>query len=180
MNIPDKIIKSKDFLETWEFSPSEWNSYVKAAKLLKKEDNIYFGVAILIAGIPFLMFVRNTTFLMASIFVIPFAFLIPWARNKFLTSYLKTTNNSSTVHFYSDYILVNDKRINLFGDKRWIKSMKIINTKNSLSLLEIEIAWSTRKGDTFDEVRVPIPTDKMERAEGIIEYYRQYKNGVFI
>ena len=174
------VTRNKEYLETWEFSPIEWNSYVKMAKSLKKEDNLYFGVAILIAGIPFLMFVRNTTFLMASIFVIPFAFLIPWGRNKFLTSYLKTTNKTSAVHFYADYVLINDKRINLFGDKRWIKSMKIINTKNSLSLLEIEIAWRTRKGDTFDEVRVPIPADKVERAEGIIEFYRQYKNGVFI
>ena len=34
-------------------------------------------------------------------------------------------------------------------------------------------AW--QKGDTFDEVRVPIPTEKIERAEALIEYYRFYK-----
>jgi hypothetical protein len=111
---------------------------------------------------------------MASIFVIPFAFLIPWGRNKFLTSYLKTTNKTAAIHFYSEYVLVNDKRINLFGDKKWIKNMKIIDSKNGLKLLEIEIAWRARKGYTFDEVRVPIPVDKLERAAGLIEYYSTY------
>jgi hypothetical protein len=75
-------------------------------------------VAILIAGIPFLMLVRNISFLLASIFVLPFAFLIPWWQNKFLTSYLKTTKKTAEIHFYSEYVLVNDKRTNLFEDEK--------------------------------------------------------------
>lgn len=166
---------SNNFLETWEFSPIEWNYFIKKAKTLKKEDNIYFGFAILIGGIPFLMLARNTTFLIACVFVIPFAFLIPWLRNKFTSTYLKTTNSLSTVVFYSEYVKINDKKIDLFTPKKWIKDMNIIKTENQLLLLEIEIAWRTRKGDTFDEVRVPIPSDKLERAKALIEYYRFYK-----
>lgn len=53
--------------------------------------------------------------------------------------------------------------------------MMITPAKKGLQMLEIEIAWHTRKGNTFDETRVPIPTDKLEKAKELIEYYRFYK-----
>ncbi|MDO9036777.1 MAG: hypothetical protein Q7U59_00330 [Lutibacter sp.] len=175
MNTTNNIATNKDYLETWEFSPIEWNAFIKTARSLKKEDNIYYSIAILIGGIPILMMARNTTFLMASAFVLPFAILIPWLSNKFSTSYLKPTSSISKVAFYSEYLTINHKKIILFTDKKWIKGMKIIRTESTLPLLEIEIAWRTRKGDTFDELRVPIPLGKIERAEALIEYYKFYK-----
>lgn len=165
---------SKDFLDTWTFSAKEWNQFIKEAKSLKKEDNIYMGIATLIVGVPFLMLSRKITFLMALIFVIPFAILIPWARNKISTAHLKSIKKEAIVNFYTNYITINSKRIDLYGDKKWIKNMTIIDGKNGLKLLEIEIAWSTRKGDTFDETRIPIPSNKIERAEALIEYYKLY------
>ena len=165
---------SKDFLDTWTFSAKEWNLFIKEAKSLKKEDNIYMGIATLIVGVPFLMLSRKITFLMTLIFVIPFAILIPWARNKISTAHLKPIKKEAIVDFYTTYITINNKRIDLYDDKKWIKNMTIIDGKNGLKLLEIEIAWSTRKGDTFDETRIPIPSNKIERAEALIEYYKLY------
>ncbi|MGV8946527.1 MAG: hypothetical protein ACOH1N_08870 [Lutibacter sp.] len=166
---------SKDFLESWTFSSQEWNAFVNEAKLLKKEDNIFMGIATFLVGIPFLMLVRNATLFMATLVVIPFAILIPWLRNKISTSYLKPIKNEAIVNFYTDYISINEKKIDLFANKKWIKNIIIIDGKNGLKLLVIDIAWRTRKGDTFDETRIPIPTDKLERAEALIEFYRFYK-----
>ncbi len=53
--------------------------------------------------------------------------------------------------------------------------MTIVEFKDSLDLLEFDIAWSTRKGDTFDETRIPIPHDKKNRALELIEFYKYYK-----
>ena len=175
--MPNSILQttnSKDYLDTWTFSSEEWNSFIKEAKLLKKEDNIYMAIATLIVGIPFLMLSRKITFFMTLFFVIPFAIIVPWVRNKMSTSHLKPIKNKAIIKFYTQYITINKRRIDLYADKKWIKNMKIIDGKNGLKLLEIEIAWSTRKGDTFDEIRVPIPTDKLERAEALIEYYESY------
>lgn len=169
-----KHTPNKNYLDTWEITPNEWNSFIKEAKSLKKEDNIYMGIATLIVGIPFLMLSKKITFLMTLFFVIPFAILVPWARNKMSTSYLKPIKNIAFVKFYTNYITINIRRIDLYADKKWIKNMKIIDSKNGLKLLEIEIAWRARKGYTFDEVRVPIPVDKLERAAGLIEYYSTY------
>lgn len=166
---------SKDYLDTWTFSSKEWYLFTTEATSLKKEDNIYMAIATLLVGIPFLMLSRRVTFLMSTFFVIPFAIIIPYVRYRIAVKNLKLTANKAIVEFYSEYILINGKKIELFNNNKWIKNMKIINGKNDLKLLEIEIAWSARKGDTFDETRVPIPLDKLERAEALIEYYRIYK-----
>lgn len=170
-----KHTTNNNYLDTWEISPNEWNSFIKEAKSLKKEDNIYLGIATLIVGIPFLMFSKKITFLMTLFFVIPFAILVPWARNKISTAHLKPIKNKTIVEFYTHYITINKRRIDLYADKKWIKNMKIIDGKNGLKLMEIEIAWAARKGDTFDETRIPIPTNKLERAEGLIDFYRNYQ-----
>jgi hypothetical protein len=169
------VTRNKEYLETWEFSSADWNTYVNTAKSLKKEDSIYMGIAFLILGIPFLMLVRNVSFITASFFVIPFAILIPWLRHKLSTSYLKHKQDVVLVNFYPDYILINDKKIELISKNRWIKNMKIIKDKNASKLLEIDVAWSTRRGDTFDEVRIPIPNNKLLKAEMLIEFYSRYK-----
>lgn len=170
-----KSTKSKDYLDTWTFSAKEWNLFTSEATSLKKEDNIYMAIATLIVGIPFLMLSRKITILMSLFFVIPFAVLVPYVRYRIAIKKLKLSTNKAIIEFYSEYLQINGKKVELFTNNRWIKNMKIIDGKNGLKLLEIEIAWSARKGDTFDETRVPIPFDKLERAEALIEYYRIYK-----
>lgn len=165
---------SKDYLDTWTFSAKEWNLFTREATSLKKEDNIYMAIATLIVGIPFLMLNRRITILMSLFFVIPFAVLVPYVRYRIAVKKLNLLTDKAIVKFYSDYILINGKKVTLFANNKWIKNMKIINGKNGLKLLEIEIAWSARKGDTFDETRVPIPFDKLERAEALIKYYKIY------
>ena len=166
--------KPKNYLDTWTFSSEEWKLFKTEASFLKKEDNIYMAIATLIVGIPFLMLSRKITILMSIFFVIPFAILVPYVRYRIATNHLKFSGNEAIIEFYSEYILINGKKIDLFGPNKWIKNMKIIDGKNGLKILEIEIAWSARKGDTFDETRVPIPKDKLIRAEALIEYYSRY------
>lgn len=170
-SFPENITNSKDYLDTWTFSAEEWKLFKNEASFLKKEDNIYMAIATLIVGIPFLMLSRKITILMSLFFVIPFAILVPYVRYRIAINHLKFSGNFAIIEFYSEHILINGKKIELFSDTKWIKNMKIIDGENGLKILEIDIAWSTRKGNTFDETRVPIPIDKLERAKALIEFY---------
>lgn len=161
-------------IEIWNFTSEEWNAFTNEAKLLKNEDNIYFGIGILIVGIPYLMFFRNTTFILATAFVLPFAIALPYLRFIIALRNIKPTKKPASIKFYKNYIDMNGKHIELFNDKKWIKFMQILESDKGLPpLLEIEIAWNTRNGNTFDETRVPIPLDKMEKAKELIEFYRE-------
>lgn len=171
-----KQLNDKDLLDTWTFTAQEWNVFIKEAKSLKKEDTIYMAIATLIAGIPFLMFIKNISILMASTFVIPLAILIPWIRYKIAIKRLSFVTTNVQVQLYSYYLLINNQKIDLFSKKYWIKNIKIIDGTMGLKMMEFEIAWNTRKGNTFDETRIPIPSNKLEKAEAIIDFYKLYSN----
>ena len=159
-------------LDTWTFTSTEWDDFVTIEKGNKKEDNIYFGVGILILCVPGLMFLRNTSFLMALSFSIPFALLLPLLRIKFSSPHLKGNTGVTIIKIYPNYLLINTKKIELFGKRKWIKDMKIISTPSGLKLLEFTIEWFTHKGNTNDETRIPIPKDKEQKALELIEFYR--------
>ena len=140
----------------------------------KREDNFYLAAAIVIGATALLMIARNTTFLMALAFAIPTAILIPWLRYQFLNPHLKNTEQETIVKIYSNCLIVNNKTIHLFNKNRWLKDMQIIDTKSDLKLLEFTIEWGTRRGNTNDETRIPIPANKLEKAKEMIDFYRHY------
>ena len=166
------LINDSKILDTWTFTSNEWNNFVAIEKGNKKEDNIYFGIGILIICIPGLMLFRGTSFLIALIFSIPFALLLPLLRIKFSSSHLKNNSKGAIIKIYPEYLLINNKKIDLFGKRKWIMDMKIITTPSNLKLLEFTIEWFTHKGNTNDETRIPIPKDKEQKALELINFYR--------
>lgn len=155
----------------WTYSKREWEAFVDIEKANKKEDSIYFGIGILILGIPGLMFLRDTSFLIALAFTVPFAFLIPYLRMRLSYQHLRKGIKNPEIKIYFDKLLINNHEIVLQSKKRRVKSMKIIETETDMKLLEFDVQWITNKGPTNDEFRIPIPSDKIEEAVHLIEKY---------
>ena len=160
-----------DALAEWYYTEEEWNEFVTIEKENKKEDNIYFGIGILILSSIGLMIFRNTSFLIALTFAIPFSILIPYLRMKFSYKYLKHNEKKPFVKIYEDYMLINQHKIEVSSSKKRIKSLKIITAKNNMQFLEIDIQWVTRKGPTNDEFRILIPKDKINEARFIVNQF---------
>jgi hypothetical protein len=157
-----------NLITEWNYSQKEWDEFVLIEKANKKEDSIYFGICILILGTIALMILRGTSFLVGLIFTIPFAILIPWLRMKFSYKHLKKGIKKPFVRIYTDHLLINTHRIELSGKIKRVKSLKIIDAKNDVKLLEFDVQWITRKGPTNDEFRILIPADKITEAEKLI------------
>ena len=164
-------MNASTLLDTWTFSPIEWNTFVQFARKRKRSDHLYFGIGIFLIGIPVLMFFRNTSFLMALVFTIPFTLLVPWLRMKVSNSYLKETQLLAIVAFYSEYADMNGKKIVLYAKNKWIKDIRIL-TNDGQAILEITVAWRTAKGNTNEELLFPIPNNKLEKAAELITYYQ--------
>lgn len=151
-------------LVVWEYSTATWNEYVDLEKANKLEDNIYFGVAIILI-VPFgLMFFRATNYLFSLLFSLPFAFLMPFLRMKFSYKHLEKNVSNPQVKIFNDYLMINQHKIEVASKKRRIKSLKIIDAKNTKKLLEIDVQWMTSKGPTNDEFRILIPENKLSEA----------------
>lgn len=164
-------IKEEQPLVNWTYSEQEWNEFVDIEKANKKEDNIYFGVAIALV-VPFgLMFARNTSYLIGLCFAIPFAILIPFLRMKFSYPHLHKNVYQPNVKIYLNYMMINHHKIEVAAKKKRIKSLAIIESKNNKKLLEVDIQWMTRKGPTNDEFRILIPEDKLIEAEKLVKNF---------
>ncbi len=156
----------------WTYTQEEWNEFVQLERSNKKEDNIYFGIGIVILGTVGLMFFRETGFFTGLLFSIPLAVLIPLLRMKFSYKYLKKGIASPTVIFFHDHINVNKHTIELTSSIKRVKSVKIIDIKSSgRQLLEFDVQWMTRKGPTNDEFRFLIPKNKYEEAQEIAKTF---------
>jgi len=174
MKTSNSIPTTKNPLDTWTYSPLQWNQYVKMGKKHKLEDNIYFGIGILILGIPGLMLLREASFLLSFAIVIPLALLLPLLRILFGSAHLKTKQSKATIKIYPNYLDINGRIIYLITKNKWLKNVQIININYSLLLLEFDIAWQTNKGVTNDETRIPIPLDKLNKAYELIEFYKTH------
>ena len=161
-------------LDTWTYSAKEWSDFIITERSNKKSDNLYFGVGILLLGIPGLMLFRAVPFLMAALFVVPFALLIPFIRYKMSKRFLQPNIEKPNVQLYHDFIISNGVKKEIFSKKYWLKNVKIITSKHNRSLLEFDVAWNTRRGSTNDEFRILIPKDKLAKAEEIIDFYKNY------
>ena len=160
-----------DLLAKWNYSEKEWDEFVVIEKANKKEDSIYFGIGILVLASFGLMILRETSFFTGLLFAIPFAILIPWLRMKFSYKHLKKGVKNPYVEIYSEYLLINGHKIDLSGERKRVKSLKIIDAVNNKKLLEFDVQWMTRKGPTNDEFRILIPVDKMIEAQSLIKTF---------
>lgn len=164
-----------NILAIWNYSVKEWNTYVKIERGNKKEDNIYYGIGIILVGVFGLMVFRGTTLPTALLFAVPFAILIPFLRMRISYPFLKKTNKNIAVTIFKNKLLVNSKKIKIYADNRWLKSINIIKSGN-IKLLEFTIEWGTRRGATNDEYRILIPRDKTTEAQEIVNYFRDKSN----
>jgi len=164
-----KLPQQNNLLAHWLYSEKEWDEFVTIEKANKKEDSIYFGIGIIVLGTLGLLFLRNTSFLMALSFAVPLGILIPFLRLTFSYKHLKKGVQNPQVQLFTNYILINSHKIELSGKQKRLKNLQIVDAKNNTKLLEFDIQWLTRKGPTNDEFRILIPSDKLEEAKQLVE-----------
>lgn len=160
--------QNTEVLSHWKYTSKQWDKFVTIEKGNKKEDNIYFGIGIVILATITLMLFRGTSFFTALLFSVPLAILIPFLRMKFSYKHLKKGIKNPEVKITFNNLFINNHVIELQNKNKRVKSMKIIEEKNNIKLLEFDVQWLTRKGPTNDEFRILIPDDKLEEAQKLI------------
>lgn len=163
-----KASQHTEVLSHWKYTTKQWDEFVTIEKGNKKEDSIYFGIGILILSTIALMLLRQTNFFTALLFAIPLAVLIPFLRMKFSYKHLKKGVKNPEVKITFNNLFINNHIVELQNKNKRVKSMKIIEEKNNIKLLEFDVQWLTRKGPTNDEFRILIPDDKLEEAQKLI------------
>lgn len=71
----------------------------------------------------------------------------------------------------NEKVYINGKLFYFRNSERQLVRVDII-TKQGLQMLEFTYSWVTRKGRTEDTLMVPIPGDKRDEAEMIVQYFK--------
>lgn len=145
-------------IASWQLTNEEWNKFYKTEKA-ERRNNIMIEVFwILVLGVILLKSTRATPTLIAievSVFIgAIYGFGKYYLTMKSIEPDTAHTQNKEIL-ITNNSIIINNK-LNIFNDDtRWFKGIKVLNKQNSI-VLEITYGWHTRKGNTFDEIRIPV------------------------
>ncbi|MFN3938938.1 MAG: hypothetical protein ACK4IY_00035 [Chitinophagales bacterium] len=155
----------------WLVDNNTWKIFMQAEKKLRNEDSAYFFIGTLIVGCIGLMSARHLPFFRALPYAAAIGLLIVLLRRYFALRNLQNNKNQAIPIIISkDKIQIKEQVYSLIGENRWISGIQLKNAHNT-DYIEFTIEWSTRNGNTFDELRIPVPEGKFAEAEKVIQHF---------
>ncbi len=170
-NIPTILAPKIHPLETkilahWKYSKEEWRKFI-SWETKERKTNIFFeSFAIVLIGIPFLMFFRDADFMVSFLVCLVIASIYGFIKYRLHLKGFNTIFKENEVIITLPAIVINGSYQVMQSDEIWLSKINI-KKDNGLNIMEFVYNWNTRKGNTFDEIRIPIPFDKLQEAEEI-------------
>lgn len=167
-----------DTIASWEIDPDTWNAFDKNERKYRKSDNLYYFIAFAVAGTILLMWVRNGTFFVAAGISLAMSGVIVWIRHSLSLKKLKVARGEKLfVLITKSMLILNGEHYALRSDTRRIKNMQLLTGETPV-ILEFTIAWRTRNGETFDELRIPVPEQNIPDAEKVMQAFNHVISGL--
>jgi len=161
----DKIAPVEEvILAKWQFSAQEWNRFLRFERKERKLSNNIESILILLLGGFLLRLGKGAGYGLAFGISGTIA-VIYWVGKYYLNmgsfGAAKAVND---VIITPVAVIINGKYNVLRNDSIWL-SKALVKNENGLDYLELTYDWSTRKGNTFEDLRIPIPAGKLADAE---------------
>lgn len=160
-----------DVLAHWSIDRDTWNAFCTNEKKYRKEDNIYFFIAFLVIGTIVLLLTRGAS-LFGGIFIAALIGGITVAARKKVA-----LKKLQVAHGVPLFVTVGKRHVILNGilypintDRMRTGKVRLISDSTPI-ILEFTLYWPTRKGETFDEFRLPLPPDALAQAQAVLAYF---------
>jgi uncharacterized membrane protein HdeD (DUF308 family) len=168
MNVAKRSIPSDKFkvqiLANWLYSVSEWKEFMKWEKRKSRSLTFRDAIILMVLGILGVHFLKGADWTIS--IIIGFALGIIYGVIKYflaLSSIQQDDNKMPEVIITNEAVIVNGRMNRFYGNNLWLGKVAI-NEAGSFNVLEITYCWYTRGGETFDELRVPIPKGSLKEA----------------
>lgn len=156
---------------SWEIDETTWAQFHKNEIHYRNEDNIYFFIACMIIGTISIMVFRASNFLTAFIISAVVGLIIVFLRRRLALAKLDTKAQKKQVVITDYMVVLNNQEYVLFSEDRQARKIKLIKNSTPI-ILEYTIYWPTRNGETFDELRIPVPPYAVEYAEDLVRNFK--------
>lgn len=157
-----------DVLAEWPLDARTWNAFTINEKKYRNRDNIWFFVAFIFLGTLTLMLSRDSTFLLALSIAAVIGLITVIARRTVALQKLQVPSEMPrSVVVGRRHIILNGKLYPINADRMTTRKGRLIRDGEP-AILELTLYWPTRNGETFDELRIPVPPDAIAQAEYVI------------
>jgi len=162
------INNNNSVIANWQLSNEDWIKFYKNEKKERITSIIIEVFWILLLGTILLKNTRMAdtldALLVSGLIGGVYGFGKYFLTMKSISPDVNSTENKE-ICITNSSILINGK-LNIFNDEtRWFKSAKLLDNTNPL-VVEITFGWKTRRGNTYDEIRIPV--NNKETANNII------------
>ncbi|HET8964155.1 MAG TPA: hypothetical protein VFM99_09670 [Chitinophagales bacterium] len=160
-------------LGEWTIDAETWKQFILTEKKMRNEDSIYLFIGAIVMGTLGLMADRDVNFITAILFASAIGLIVVWLRRYFALKNLKKEMFAPRkIIITPTTVFINAQAFTLIGENRYLRKVEILN-KNQIQLIEFTIGWETRKGHTFDELRIPVASSNFTQAEHILNYFNK-------
>jgi len=157
--------QATNILAHWIFSFDEWRQFRLRERMVKRTSTGTEMVVLLLGGAALIHFILGENW--EESFAISIAVcLVYWAAKylRHVRRYKRTGENVDVV--ITDHsVIINDHLMPFLNDQYWIAEAYAL--EGVFPIIEITYCWNTSKGVAYDEIRIPIPADKMEEAKRV-------------
>jgi hypothetical protein len=165
----NQTISDITILAHWQYSNEEWKRFMKWERRRRKTSSTIEAVLLIVLGSLVLRSLRDASWTEAIGISGAFA-VIYWIGKYYISMNSIGKNRSNEVILTSRSVIINGK-VNSFSDGLyWLEKIELIEEKD-ISVIEFVYAWNTRKGPSTEEIRIPIPNNKLAEAKEIIKLY---------
>jgi hypothetical protein len=158
-----------EVLTTWAYSQAEWKAFMKWEQG-ERSSGTLMEVAIIIGlGTLAIHFLKGADWVTS--FTISIVMGIIYGGIKYIitmSSIKLDENKMPEVIITNQSVIVNGHMNRFYGNNLWLGKVSIKEVK-AFNILEFTYCWSTRSGETYDEIRVPIPKGNLKEAISLQE-----------
>lgn len=154
----------KSILVHWYYSIAEWEEFIKKEKT-RKEIYILAGsvlVGLVSTALVYFLFDMSGILSVATCAIMAVAYGVSMYCVRFLKIKWKGSKIPEIV-IANGTATVNGRPTVFQGDGKCLRKVDV-KENNSINILEITFEKQTRKGISFDEIRIPVPRGKLREA----------------
>ena len=153
-----------ELLVNWTYSISEWKEFLKWEKKQGNSTTVAEALSLVVMTTLAIHYFKNIDWLISFVIslIVGFAYSIAkYYVNRF--SINLEENKIPEVIVTNNAVIINGHSNQFLGNNLTLGKVSV-NDAGKFNLLEITYGWQTKKGKTFDEIRVPIPKGSLKEA----------------
>ena len=153
-----------EILANWVYSISEWKEFVKWEKRKANPTNLVEALSLVIMIALAIRYSTNIDWLLS--FAISVMVGLAYCITKYYVNLFSINleeNKIPEVIVTNNAVIINGHSNQFLGNNLTLGKVSV-NDAGKFNLFEITYGWQTKKGKTFDEIRVPIPKGSLKEA----------------